>query len=179
MKIARTAPTSSTGKRTSPRSPMRVRHPWSLPSLVVPGTPGNHGGVTAGGTHLPPTGPLPKGSPPGPTMGTASGCGTTTTSLVLPVKTGTHGGVTVRGTPLHRPAHCQRDPHPEPTGQGPHTRTPTQHVILGRSEEPPGHHPTTPVPIGPRIRQPPYVVPDSDPVPMGAGPTVKCWYDQP
>ena len=37
---------------------------------------------------------------PVPTMGTASECGTTTTSFVLPVKTGIHGGVTAGGTPL-------------------------------------------------------------------------------
>ena len=39
-------------------------------------------------------------SHPGPTMDTASGCGTTTTSFVLPVETGIHGGVTVGGYAL-------------------------------------------------------------------------------
>ena len=37
---------------------------------------------------------------PCPTMGTASGCGTTTTYLVLPVETGIYGGVTVGGYAL-------------------------------------------------------------------------------
>ena len=41
-------------------------------------------------------------SHPYPTMGTASECGTTTTSLVLPVETGIHVGVTVGGTLLRR-----------------------------------------------------------------------------
>ena len=39
---------------------------------------------------------------PSPTMGTASGCGTTTTSFVLPVETGIHGGVAARGPRLRQ-----------------------------------------------------------------------------
>ena len=91
-----------TGERTacpvletgSPSTPMRDRHPWSLPSLVLPVKKrhpaprcgaGTHGaGDSVGGTPL--HRPARSRSDPHqvPTMGTASGCGTTTTSLVLP-----------------------------------------------------------------------------------------------
>ena len=55
-------------------------------------------------------------SNPYPTMGTASGCGTTTTSFVLPVKTGIHGGVRRWGVRSYvepvRSRRCAQQPLP-------------------------------------------------------------------
>ena len=93
--------------------------------FVLPVKTGIHGGVTVGvRSYVEPIRsrrcaqpPLPhhgyrigvrysvvEGAPsrPYPTMGTASGCGTTNAPFVLPVKTGIHGGVTVGGTLLRR-----------------------------------------------------------------------------
>ena len=49
------------------------------------------------------SGSVAEGAPshPYPTMGTASGCGTTTTSIVLPAKAGTHGVVGGGGYARH------------------------------------------------------------------------------